>query len=134
MAPKLRCRILVDIVMTLLLLFLMGYHIWGEQAHEWFGAAIFLLFLAHHILNRQWYKNLFRGKYTPVRILQVLVNILLLMTVAVQVYSGIILSRFVFDFLPIHGYFDLKQSGAADLYNCRTGWSEKCRTDGCIKK
>ena len=103
MAPKLRCRILVDIVMTLLLLFLMGYHIWGEPAHEWFGAAIFLLFLAHHILNRQWYKNLFRGKYTPVRILQVLVNILLLMTVAVQVYSGIILSRFVFDFLPIHG-------------------------------
>ena len=45
-------KIVVDALMTLLLLFLMGYQLWGESAHEWVGAGMLVLFLAHHILNR----------------------------------------------------------------------------------
>ena len=58
-------KIIVDMLMTLLLLFLMGYQLWGEVAHEWAGAGMLVLFLAHHILNRGWYKSLFKGRYTP---------------------------------------------------------------------
>lgn len=40
--------------MTLTLLFLMGYQIWGETAHEWTGAFMLVLFLVHHVLNSAW--------------------------------------------------------------------------------
>lgn len=91
----------VDVLMTVSLLFLMGYQFWGEKAHEWVGAGMFALFLAHQILNWNWYKNLFRGKYPPMRVLQTVVDVLTLLSMAVQMYSGIVLSRYVFAFLPI---------------------------------
>lgn len=91
----------IDVLMTVSLLFLMGYQFWGEKAHEWIGAGMFLLFIAHQILNWNWYKNLFRGKYTLIRVFQTTVNILTLLSMFVQMYSGIVLSRYVFDFLSI---------------------------------
>lgn len=36
----------VDGLMTLALLFLMGYQLWGEAAHEWVGAGMFVLWIA----------------------------------------------------------------------------------------
>ena len=45
-------KIAVDVLMTGALLFLMGYQFWGDTAHEWVGAGMFLLFIIHHILNR----------------------------------------------------------------------------------
>ncbi len=91
----------VDVMMTAALLFLMGYQFWGEKAHEWVGAGIFVLFVAHHVLNWRWYKNLFRGKYSPARIFQIGVDMLTFLSMAVLMYSSIVLSRYVFAFLPI---------------------------------
>ena len=96
-------KIVVDVWMTLLLLFLMGYQLWGEVAHEWAGAGMLVLFLAHHILNRGWYKSLFKGRYTPMRVFRVLVDMLLLAAMAAQMYSSIAMSRHVFAFLPLDG-------------------------------
>ena len=93
----------VDGLMTLALLFLMGYQLWGEAAHEWVGAGMFVLWIAHHLLNRGWYRGLFRGRYSPLRAAQTLVNLLLLLAMLAQIYSGIVLSRHVFSFLPITG-------------------------------
>lgn len=96
-------KIIVDVLMTLALLFLMGYQLWGEAAHEWAGAGMLVLFLAHHILNRGWYKNLFKGRYTPMRVFQVCVDMLLLIAMLAQMYSGIVMSRHVFAWLPVDG-------------------------------
>ena len=65
MKPKAKVKIAVDVLMTLGMLFLMGYQFWGDVAHEWAGAGMFVLFILHHALNGGWYKSLFRGKYTP---------------------------------------------------------------------
>ena len=46
-----KLKITVDALMILALLFLMGYQLWGDVAHEWAGAGMFLLFLLHHGLN-----------------------------------------------------------------------------------
>src|SRR5699024_9059825 len=70
---------------------------------EWMGLAVFILFLFHHVLNRKWYGGLFRGNYTPLRVLQTLLNVLLLAAMIGLMVSGVILSRVVFDFLPISG-------------------------------
>ena len=53
---------------------------------------MFVLFIFHHLLNRNWYSNLFRGKYTPLRILQTAADVLLLAAMIGLMVSGIILS------------------------------------------
>ena len=93
----------IDLIMTVLLLCQMAYMRIGESAHEWMGTAMFVLFLFHHILNRQWYKNLAKGRYTGFRILQILINTLIFLCMAGLMVSGVIMSRAVFAFLPIHG-------------------------------
>lgn len=103
MKPKAIIKIIIDILMTFALLFLMGYQLWGDAAHEIAGAVLFLLFIVHHILNRSFYKNLFRGKYTPMRILQIVMVTLVFAVMLMLMYSGITMSRYVFDFLPVKG-------------------------------
>lgn len=97
-------------VMTVLLLFLMVRQITGDSAHEWLGAGMFVLWIAHHILNRNWYGHLFKGKYTPVRILQTVMNFAVFLSMLGLMISGIILSREVFAFLPISGGIALARS------------------------
>lgn len=93
----------IDILMTLCLLFMMRYQFWDGAAHEWAGAGMFLLFIVHHVLNRGWYKSLFRGKYTAVRLFQAVTDIFLLAAMICLMVSGVTLSSHVFCFLPIHG-------------------------------
>lgn len=92
-----------DVLMTLALLFLMGYQFWGETAHEWVGAGMLACFLLHHGLNAGWHRRLFKGRYTPARVLTLCVDALLLVAMLMLMYSGIVLSRRVFAFLPIEG-------------------------------
>ena len=54
MKQKTILKIVVDIGMTVMLLFLMAYELIGEAAHEWLGIGMFVLFIIHHILNRKW--------------------------------------------------------------------------------
>ena len=103
MKKKFICKIVIDMAMTVLLLFLMARQITGDLAHEWLGAGMFVLWIAHHILNRGWYSHLFKGKYGPVRILRLIINIALLFSMLGLMVSGVILSRTVFAFLPISG-------------------------------
>ena len=100
MKPKVVIKLTVDVVMTLALLFLMGYQFWGEAAHEWVGAGMMLLFVAHHILNGHWHKTLFKGNYDAWRRLTLCVDLIVLLAMLVQMYSGIAMSRYVFAFLP----------------------------------
>ena len=64
---KLTARIIIDLAMTLLLLGAYAYRITGDAAHEWIGICVFALFIAHNIINRKWYKSIFKGAYTPRR-------------------------------------------------------------------
>lgn len=57
MKPKARLKIAIDALMTLALLFLMGYQFWGDAAHEWAGVGMFVFSVAHHFLNRNWYQS-----------------------------------------------------------------------------
>lgn len=104
MKSKQIAKISVDAAMTLGMLFLMGYHLWGDTAHEWVGAGLFLLFVLHHILNWRWWTGLFRGRYTSVRILQATINLLTLAAMLGLMVSSVILSSKVFAFLQIRGH------------------------------
>ena len=100
---KKKLRIVIDIGMVLLLPLLMAYSLVGEAAHEYLGIGMFLLFIAHHILNIAWWKHIFRGKYTPLRIFATAVNLPLVIIMLALPISGMILSRHVFRFLHLGG-------------------------------
>jgi hypothetical protein len=102
MRPKAILKLSVDLAMAGLLVVQMSYQTTGQKAHEWAGALMIALFLAHNILNIGWYKNLFKGAYSAARVFRATVNLLVLATVIPLAISGVVMSGYVFDFLPIH--------------------------------
>ncbi len=110
MAAKQKLKMTVDLLMTVALLLLMPYEMIGEAAHEWIGAAMFLLFILHHILNRKWTGHLLKGRYTPFRILQTILVVLILVSMLRSMASGILLSRHIFSFLKIRGLTSLARN------------------------
>ncbi|MCR5456723.1 MAG: hypothetical protein K6F14_01455 [Clostridiales bacterium] len=98
---KSRLRIFLDIAMTVLMPLLMAYSLVGETAHEIIGSVIFILFIVHHILNRKWYGAVCKGRYTPRRIFQTVLNTALFVFMILQPVSGILLSKHLYTFIPI---------------------------------
>ena len=94
-------KIITDIAMTVILLLLVAYSLVGEKAHEWLGVSMFVLFILHHVLNNKWSRSVLKGKYTPYRILQTVLVVLVLASMLGSMVSGIILSRYALSFLPI---------------------------------
>ena len=103
MKGKVKIKIILDLLMTAVLLALMAFQITGQELHEWFGAGMLVLFLAHNILNFKWYKNLFKGRYTMLRVLQTVINLAVLISMLCLAYSGILMSRYALSFIPLDG-------------------------------
>lgn len=91
MKPKMILKLAVDMGMTTALLLLMAYELVGQAAHEWIGIGMFALFIIHHILNSSWIRNLLRGRYNPVRIMQTGFVLLILSAMVGLMVSGTIL-------------------------------------------
>lgn len=99
---KLKIKMFIDLLMIIFLLMLIAYQITGEKLHEWIGIGMVVLFVVHNILNIKWYGNLLKGKYKPLRIIWTVVNFSLFAAMLTLAYSGIVMSRHVFSFLPIN--------------------------------
>ena len=98
MKPTLKIKIAVDAAMSVSMQLLMAYGLVGEAAHEWIGMGMFALSVVHHVLNRRWIQAVPRGRYTPPRIVQTVLTLLLLLTMLGSMVSGVIVSRYVFPF------------------------------------
>lgn len=103
MKPKMILKLAVDIAMTAALLLLMAYELVGQAAHEWIGIGMFVLFIVHHILNGNWIRNILKGRYHPVRMMQTGLVLLILCAMVGLMISGSFLSRHALSFLPIKG-------------------------------
>ena len=110
MGNRAAVRHLVDLLMTVALVLLMAYFLTDQEIHEWLGAGMLVLFVIHHILNFKWLKALDRGKYTPFRVLQTTLALLVLLCMLGSMLSGIWMSRYVFDFLPTQGHMGLARA------------------------
>lgn len=89
--------------MVLLLPLLMAYSLIGEAFHEVAGTLMLALFILHQRMNRAWWKNLFKGQYSPQRIFQTALNLLLLIFMIAQPLCGILISKHLYTFLPTDG-------------------------------
>ena len=105
--------------MTCNLLFLMSLQVTQQFTHEWTGIAMTVLFIVHHIFNYKYYKTLFKGKYNFLRIFQLLLNILLLVSFIMTAVSGMAMSRFATPFMK--GL--MKASDARKLHLALSYWT-----------
>ncbi len=112
MIKKMKIKLSVDIQMTILLFALMSYQYTRGTNHEIAGALMLILFILHHVLNINWYKNLTKGKYKVARLLQTVIDFALLAVTLIQMISGIAMSRSVFTFVD----FGLRASDARSLH------------------
>lgn len=93
--------------MFVLMFLLMAFYLTGQQLHEILGTITLVCFVIHHILNRKWYKNLLKGKYQLPRKMMTFINMILFIDILCLGMSGILMSDFVFDFIPSFGMISL---------------------------
>lgn len=109
-------KLVIDLIMTVSMLVAMAYPITGNMIHELVGVFLFVLFMVHNILNRRWYKTIFRGKYKVQQILSIAVNSLFLLTIAVALISAVPISRDIFSFIPINNEMIVRQIHVLSAY------------------
>lgn len=110
---------IVDVVLTVLLLFLTAFQVTGDVLHEWLGIGMTAALVLHHILNRKWYQAVFKGKYSPYRIVMTAVNTLMLAAIALTALSGMSMSGHAVPFL----YGLINVMTARELHLAMSYWS-----------
>ncbi len=91
-------RRIVDALMTIALLLLMSKQITEDLGHEYIGFAMGVLVCVHLYLNRQWFRTIFKGKYSAVRAISVAVNIGVLSAFVLSGIGGMLISE---TFMPV---------------------------------
>ena len=115
---KRRIKLAVDILMFAAFFYLTGYHPGaGVLAHGIVGITLFVLFITHHLLNLGWYLALPKGKYTPMRVLFIVVNFAFLADMILMAASSILMSELVFASSPFHS-----TQFARSLHVMSTAW------------
>ena len=91
----------LDVVLLFLLEVLMCFQYTGQEVHEWVATAMFLSVVLHNLLNIRWYSSMLKGNHTFIRMLQVVVNLVLVADMFLMMLSRILMSGYVFAWLPV---------------------------------
>lgn len=98
---------ILDVIMFILVLLLMAFHLTGQQLHEILGVMTLLCFFIHHLLNWKWHKNILKGTYQTPRKVMTFINVILFIDIICLGVSGILMSNFIFSFMPSFGLISL---------------------------
>ena len=83
-------RIIIDIAMIFSLLFVYGFQLTGKILHGLSGISVLTLFVLHLVMNRNWFRSLFKTKYTFRLALKTFINILLTIAAGTVIITGVI--------------------------------------------
>lgn len=84
------CKLCIDIGMLVITLLLMASERTGIVLHMFLGAALFVLVVAHNILNLAWWAGIGKGTYSRTRWMRTIWNVLLLIDFLLVMISGIL--------------------------------------------
>ncbi len=84
------CKLCIDIGMLVITLLLMASERTGIMLHMFLGAALFVLVVAHNILNLAWWAGIGKGTYSRTRWTRTIWNVLLLIDFLLVMISGIL--------------------------------------------
>ena len=92
-----KLRMPLDILMTILSIILIGGTVLfpDDRIHQICGISLIVLWVVHIVLNRRWYGALFKGKYQPYRIMQLVVNCGVLICALFLMISGLLMAWFI---------------------------------------
>ncbi len=108
MSKRLTCKLIADMIMTMLLLTAFAHQLIGNLAHEIVGSLMVILFITHNMMNRRWYASIFKGKYPVQRVIGTAVNLMLFADMALLAISAVMISRDVFSFLDMPGGLSIR--------------------------
>lgn len=94
-------RLLLPGAMAIFLLLSLAYWWLENVPHEIFGTAMFALLACHIVVNRFWFKNLFKGRYDARRVLIVALHLLLIVNMMILLLTSIAISKSLFSALSI---------------------------------
>ena len=84
------CKLCIDIGMLVITFLLMASERMGIVLHMFLGAALFVLVVAHNILNLAWWAGNGKGTYSRTRWTRTIWNVLLLIDFLLVMISGIL--------------------------------------------
>ena len=84
------CKLCIDIGMLVITVLLMASERTGIVLHMFLGAALFVLVVAHNILNLAWWAGIGKGTYSRTRWMRTIWNVLLLIDFLLVMISGIL--------------------------------------------
>ena len=87
----------VDCAMTVLSIVLMGGTVLfpDDRVHQVLGMALLALWAFHAVLNHRWYGSLFKGKFPPYRVMQLVVNCGISVCALLLMISGLMMAWFL---------------------------------------
>lgn len=84
------CKLCIYIGMLVITFLLMASERTGIVLHMFLGAALFVLVVAHNILNLAWWAGIGKGTYSRTRWMRTIWNVLLLIDFLLVMISGIL--------------------------------------------
>lgn len=84
---------MIDIILFILLLLLMEYSFMDSKIHEVLGILTLFTILIHQLLNKKWFVSITKGKYTTIRKIFLIVNIVLVIDIVLAFISGLAMSE-----------------------------------------
>lgn len=94
-------KLIVDILLFIFMILEYSRVFIDPLYHEIFGIVLVALMIIHLYLNRNYLKNIFKGKYNATRIIMLIVNILFILAFILASVFGILSSDDLLDFLNI---------------------------------
>ena len=95
-------RYFLDVALLVIFLLVMSFHFLPKFLHEVLGVAMLALAVVHLFLNRRWFLNFYRGKFSGRKILTTLIIFLMLIVFAIIFVTGVFMSNYLFhDFISL---------------------------------
>lgn len=100
---------IVDILMLVLMLLEYSKIYTGQLLHEIFGIELLGLFIIHNVLNINFYKTLFKGKYNAQRLITTFIDLSFLLCMLFTIILGVPISEKIFSFLNLNGNMTIRK-------------------------
>lgn len=99
---KITGRMLVTVLMIVFFLLVMSFHHIPKLFHEVFGLVWLGVTMLHLWQNRKWFKSFAQGRWTTIRIINTMIDALLLLTLLIVIIAGSGISNHLFkDIMPL---------------------------------
>lgn len=101
-------KVIIDILLFICMLLEFSRNYMDPTYHEIFGIILIILLIIHLILNKNYIKTIFKGKYNLSRIIMLIINTCFIITLLLSIVFGILSSQELFKFLNIGSFTLIK--------------------------